>query len=207
MRIALAALNLAALNLAALNLAALNLAALTLIAGPATADPVFTDPRDGAVYGWVRHGDINWMDRNLSWRGNGARCPGDTDRGCAASGALYSPAMAATACPPGSRLPTGADFAALAAALGGASASVGAAARAGQAVEAWGAPGSVIGGRHRAIPGHAIFLQQPQPTAEGRVVIGWHRYPVQGGVAFEPTQRPADALDDIAASVRCVRAV
>lgn len=180
-------------------------AALALAAAPVPQEPVFTDPRDGAAYGSIRYGDREWMDRNLVWRADGARCPGDVDEGCATSGALYTVTTAAAACPPGWRLPTGADFDALAAALGGASGTVGAPSPAGRAVASWGEPGFVTGGRHRAIPGHAVFLQQPGPADGDGVVIGWHRYPVEGGVAFEPTRRAADALGDFAASVRCVR--
>ena len=72
-----------------------------------------TDSRDGRVYYTTQAGGHDWMRQNLAWEGAGMPyldCPAMTD----VFGRYYTWEEAQTACPEGWRLPTDADWVALA---------------------------------------------------------------------------------------------
>ncbi len=73
----------------------------------------FTDARDGREYYAVEAGGHTWMRENLAWKGAG-RPYYDCDAMADVFGYYYTWDEAVTACPEGWRLPTDADFAALA---------------------------------------------------------------------------------------------
>jgi len=81
----------------------------------------FTDARDGKVYTWKRMPDgKKWMTINLDYAGNGGIYYGGGDNPpFANAGRLYSWAQAMAAAPAGWRLPSDAEWAALAIAAGG----------------------------------------------------------------------------------------
>lgn len=72
----------------------------------------FVDYRDGKRYYSSYNGDLEWMRQNLAWTGAGVPF-----KGCSAMtdvfGRYYTWEEAQTACPPGWRLPTDAEVAAL----------------------------------------------------------------------------------------------
>jgi uncharacterized protein (TIGR02145 family) len=79
----------------------------------------FTDSRDGQSYGVVKIGEQTWMAENLNYATEGSMCPDGDSRNCKRLGRLYTWAEAKTVCPEGWRLPTSADFEALAVAVSG----------------------------------------------------------------------------------------
>ena len=81
----------------------------------------FTDARDGKVYTWKRMPDgKKWMTINLDYAGNGGVYHGGGNNPpFANAGRLYSWAQALSAAPAGWRLPSDAEWAALAIAAGG----------------------------------------------------------------------------------------
>lgn len=85
---------------------------------PAKFDETVTDSRDGRQYRAVKAGDLLWMQGNLAWSGSGYsynRCDAMDD----IFGRCYTWTEAMTACPEGWRLPTDAEFKALAGLYGG----------------------------------------------------------------------------------------
>lgn len=77
------------------------------------ADGIFADPRDGKEYPYVTHGGRDWFARNLAYEGAGQPydyCPAVKD----IFGMYYTWGEASAACPEGWRLPTEADWVALA---------------------------------------------------------------------------------------------
>ena len=80
-------------------------------------DSVFTDRRDGKEYYTTRIGNKEWMRQNLAW--NGAGIPGMNCRVMDdIAGMFYTWDEAVSACPEGWRLPSEADWSALASAYG-----------------------------------------------------------------------------------------
>lgn len=80
-------------------------------------DILFTDTRDGRTYKAVKAGDLLWMRSNLAWNGSGLpylRYDVLSD----IFGRYYTWEEAQTACPDGWRLPTEADWSALAESCG-----------------------------------------------------------------------------------------
>ena len=79
----------------------------------------FTDSRDEQSYNVVKIGNLTWMAENLNYATEGSMCPDGDSRNCKRLGRLYTWAEAKTVCPEGWRLPTSADFEALAVAVSG----------------------------------------------------------------------------------------
>jgi uncharacterized protein (TIGR02145 family) len=107
----------------------------------------FADPRDGEAYRVVEIGEQAWMAENLRFQSPRSRCYDDSLRNCARLGRLYPFDDAASACPPGWRLPSDQDWMRLEAAVGVPEAELrndrdrGAAARAGERLKAGGDSG------------------------------------------------------------------
>lgn len=57
--------------------------------GVAEADNVFVDARDSQMYGYVKVGNLYWMDRNLNWKGAGQGY-GRSDAAAYVFGRLYT---------------------------------------------------------------------------------------------------------------------
>lgn len=84
----------------------------------AVDDPSFTDPRDGRKYYTAEGCGLEWMASNLTWKGAGfpyLDCPAMTP----IFGNYYTWEEAQTVCPEGWRLPTDAEWTALAVQYGG----------------------------------------------------------------------------------------
>jgi len=77
----------------------------------------FTDSRDGQTYYYNTVGGLDWMIQNLSWTGAGVSYA-ESDVMAPIFGQFYNWTEAATACPSGWRLPTNAEYKALAEAGG-----------------------------------------------------------------------------------------
>lgn len=80
-------------------------------------DEQMTDPRDGKKYYVAKIGSATWMRQNLAWEACGkplSCCPAATD----IFGMYYTWDEAQSVCPPGWRLPSEADWMALASACG-----------------------------------------------------------------------------------------
>jgi uncharacterized protein (TIGR02145 family) len=90
--------------------------ALTSAGGPAFG--TLTDDRDGKKYRTVVIGTQTWMADNLDRRAGDFYCGGGQAANCDTYGALYKWSAARSACPTGWRLPTDADWSALATHLG-----------------------------------------------------------------------------------------
>ena len=101
------------------------------LTGTDTSKVTFTDPRDGNVYGIVELGNLQWMDRNLTWAGAGEGF-GKTDAAALIFGRLYTWNDATGGesasglgngvqgvCPPGWSIPTDEDWIDLAMAVNG----------------------------------------------------------------------------------------
>lgn len=104
---------------------------LSSLTGMDTSKVTFTDPRDGNVYGVVEIGSLEWMDRNLNWKGAGYGF-GKTDAAAMLFGRLYTwndatGGVSASGlgqgpqgvCPEGWSIPTNEDWTDLAAAVSG----------------------------------------------------------------------------------------
>lgn len=69
----------------------------------------YTDPRDGETYPTVTLNSMTWLGENLRFATPSSVCYEHIDSNCLKYGRLYAYAEAQDACPPGWRLPTGAD--------------------------------------------------------------------------------------------------
>lgn len=81
--------------------------------GVSPQDSIFTDPRDDEKYYYTTIGATDWMRNNLSWKGAG-RAYGECDVMSDIFGRYYTWDEAQSACPDGWRLPSDADWLALA---------------------------------------------------------------------------------------------
>lgn len=92
---------------------------LAIISLAALLSPAaFLDPRDGQTYRTVAIGDAQWFAQNLNHDLPDSRCHGGLAANCKVHGRLYRWNEAMTACPPGWRLPSDADWKALEIAIG-----------------------------------------------------------------------------------------
>lgn len=78
---------------------------------------VYKDYRDGNSYVTIQIGDQTWFAENIRFDAKGSFCY-DGDVSCSEKGRLYPWAVAQTACPEGTRLPSNEDFQALYAYVG-----------------------------------------------------------------------------------------
>lgn len=86
--------------------------------GIADSDSCFTDTRDGTTYYTTTIDTLSWMRNNLAWDGSGTPYE-DAEAMRKISGHYYNWEEAVGACPEGWRLPTDAEFAAMATAVTG----------------------------------------------------------------------------------------
>lgn len=79
------------------------------------ADEFFTDARDGRNYYFTSAGNLDWMRQNLAWEGSGVAYDGCSSAAVSTViGRFYTWEQAQSACPEGWRLPSDADWTALA---------------------------------------------------------------------------------------------